>query len=100
MEYYNEIIDGLRYWIEQEKLLKYEPSPEEIQAGILRMFEEVGEFGTIKALAKAYHIDPDAVLKWEYGKVFGILYTDMKEIVFNKSLNKVLEKKYRAKQHG
>jgi hypothetical protein len=96
-EYFNEAADGLRYWVEQEKLLKYEPALEEIRAGILSMFEEIGEFGTVKAIAKAYHIDPDDVLKWQYGKVFGILYTDMKELRFNRSLNKVLETKYRKK---
>lgn len=96
LPYFNEIIEGIAFWIEQEQtLLKYEPTSEEMSAGIMDLTKKTGEFGTIKALAKNYSKDPDEILKWEYGKVFGILYTDLEEHYFQKRYNKVLEKKYK-----
>ncbi|OJV40842.1 MAG: hypothetical protein BGO29_14840 [Bacteroidales bacterium 36-12] len=95
-DYFNRIIRGITYWIEQEQtLLKYDPSPEELNAGIKDLSDKIGEFGTIKALAKNYGKDPDEVLKWEYGKVFGILYSDLEEYKYQQRFNKVLEQKYK-----
>lgn len=86
---FEEIIEGILFWIEKEKtLLKYDPSPEEIRAGINDLAAKIGEFGTVKAIAKAYSLDPDEVLKWKYGKVFGILYTDLEEHKFQVKLHK------------
>lgn len=97
--YFGEIIEGLRHWVEQENtLLKYEPSEEEIRAGIDEYSRKVGEFGTIKSLAKAYNQDPDTILGWKYSKVFGILYTDLEEYKFNKRFNKELEKRNAKKK--
>ena len=94
LPYFKRIIEGLEFWSEQEQtLLKYEPSQEELRAGIKDFSKKVGEFSTIKALAKAYNKDPDDILKWEYGKVFGILYTDLEEFKFNKRYQKVIESK-------
>ena len=96
LDYFKEILDGLTFWIESEtKLLKYEPSPEEIQAGIKDLSAKIGEFGTVKAIAKTYSKDPDEILKWEYGKIFGILYSDLEEYLFQKRLNKVIEQKHK-----
>ena len=95
IDYFKEIIDGVHFWIEREKLLKYDPTPEETQAGIVSFCEKVGEFATIKSIAKTYGKDPDEIMDWEYGKVFGILYTDMEESKFQKRLNKVFERKYK-----
>ncbi|MCD7972479.1 MAG: hypothetical protein LUG18_07400 [Candidatus Azobacteroides sp.] len=93
--YFIEIIEGIRHWLEQESsLLFYEPSAEEISAGIKDFSAKVGEFGTIKTLAKNYAKDPDEILEWKYGKVFGILYTDLEEHKFQKRYQKILEKKY------
>jgi ribosomal protein S24E len=92
--YFSEIMDGLKFWVEQEAtLLKYEPTPEEIKAGIRDLSKEIGEFGTVKALAKAYHVDPDVIFTWKYGKVFGILYTDLREHMYSRRFQKVLESK-------
>jgi len=92
--YFKDITEGIRFWMGKEvELLNYEPTPEEKRAGVKDLSKKVGEFGTVKALAKAYSKDPDEVLKWEYGKVFGILYTDLEEYKFQVRYNKVIESK-------
>ena len=97
-DYFEEICEGILSWVEKEqKLLTYKPTPEELKAGIKELSEKVGDFGTIKALAKAYHKDPDEILSWEYGKVFGILYTDMEEFRFSQRYEKVIKDKYKQK---
>ena len=96
--HFNEIVEGIKYWIEAEtKMLKYEYTPEETSAGVSEYIKKVGEFGTVKAIAKAYGKDPDEILKWKYGKIFGILYTDLEEHKYKKRLEKVIERKYKAK---
>lgn len=78
--YFMEIVEGIQYWAQQEAtLLKYEPTAKEKKAGVKELSIKTGDLGTIKALAKNYHQDPDAILLWQYGKVFGILYTDLEE---------------------
>lgn len=96
MPYFEEIVNGIEHWIiqEQEKL-KYAPTAEEISAGIMDLSNKIGYYGTVKALAKTYGKDPDEILKWEYAKVFGILYTDLEEHRFSVAYNKVLENKYK-----
>lgn len=82
--YFIEIVQGLGFWAKQEStLLKYEPSVKEKRAGIKELSLKTGDFGTIKALAKNYNQDPDTILQWKYGKVFGILYTDLEEFKYN-----------------
>ena len=98
LPYYYEIIEGLTHWLQAEStLLQNEPTSEEISAGIKELSEKIGEFGTIKSLAKNYSKDPDDILAWEYGKVFGILYTDLEEYKYQKRYNKILERKYHRK---
>jgi hypothetical protein len=87
---FEEIIEGIVFWIKKEaELLKYEPSPEEQRAGIIGLAAKIGEFGTVKAIAKTYGQDPDEILKWKYGKVFAILYTDLEEHKFQIKLQKI-----------
>jgi hypothetical protein len=93
--YFEEVVSGIAFWIEREKLLKYEPTPEEVQAGINQMSKNIGELGTILAIAQAYSKDPDEILKWEYGKVFGIMYADFEKAKFQRKLNAVYERKNR-----
>ena len=96
LNYFNEIIEGLIFWIEQENTkLKYTPTIEEKKAGVQEFSQKVGEFSTIKALAKAYSKDPDDILEWKYGKVFGILYTDLEEYKYNVRYNKIIEEKFK-----
>ncbi|MDR0682025.1 MAG: hypothetical protein LBG15_09300 [Dysgonamonadaceae bacterium] len=93
-QYYKEIIDGLVFWFEKEKhLLDYQPEPEEIRAGIKELSAKTGYYGTIKAIAKNYAKDPDEILQWKYGKIFGILYSDLEELKYSKRLRKQYEKK-------
>ena len=80
INYFGDICNGIAFWTNQEAtLLKYEPSAKEKRAGIKDLSLKTGDLGTIKALAKNYSQDPDDVLLWKYGKVFGILYTDLEE---------------------
>lgn len=96
VSYFNSIVEGVAHWAEQEKeLLAYEPSEEEIRAGVKEYSQKVGEFATVKALAKNYGKDPDEILEWKYSKVFGILYTDLEEYYYNQRYGKVIEKKYK-----
>lgn len=90
------ITAGFSGWIEKEQqLLNYEPDADQLAAGVKDLAEKVGDMGTLKAIAKAYAQDPDAVLQWEYSKVFGILFTDLEEYKFDKRYNKVIDGKYR-----
>jgi len=94
MHYFSLIADGLKHWIEVESImLKHEPTYEEKQAGIKELTKNIEEFGTVKALAKAYSQDPDEILLWKYSKVFGILYTDLEEYKYQVRYNKVIQKK-------
>lgn len=95
----NDIAQGLLSWVEREqKLLKYKPTPNELAAGIKELSERVGAMSTIKAIAKTYGRDPDEVLQWNYGKVFGILFTDLEEFNYQSKYNRILEDEH--KRHG
>jgi len=96
LSYFERITAGLKSWIEKEQsLLKYEPTADEISAGIGELAERIGEFGVVKALAKDFGKDPDEILKWEYAKVFGILFSDLEESKFHKRYMKVIDRKYK-----
>jgi hypothetical protein len=98
VDYFYEIADAIREWVEKENtMLHYDPTPEQLAAGIRQLSERIGEYGTIKALAKAFHTDPDTILTWEYGKVFGILYTDLEEHKYTVRYNRQLEAKFKRK---
>lgn len=96
VKYFNSIVEGIAYWGEKEaEMLYYEPSDEELRAGVREYSQRVGETATIKAIAKNFGQDPDQVLSWKYSKVFGILYTDLEEYKYSQRFNKVLESKYK-----
>lgn len=98
IEYSEEILKGIKSWVDREQLsLHYDPTAEEISAGIRDLSKKIGDFGTIKALAKTYGQDPDEVLKWKYGKVFGLLYTDLEEHKYQVKYNKKIQEKYKSK---
>lgn len=97
--YHDEILAGVIHWSEREaKELKYDPTKEEIMAGIEALAAKSGYMGTVKALAKAYSVDPDEVLKWKYGKVFDILRTDLLESQFCKRLEREHANKAKREQ--
>lgn len=94
MDFFKEVIEGIVFWIEREtSMLKYEPTGDELRAGIKELGEKVGDLGTIKSLAKAYNKDPDEIFNWEYGKVFGILYTDLEESKYRKKYQDIINNK-------
>ena len=91
--YFQEIIDGMIYWNAAEnKLLKYEPTPEEKRAGISELSKKIGELGTVTAMAEKYSQDPDVILKWKYSKVFGLLLADLEKAKFNKRYMTAIKK--------
>lgn len=101
VEYWYEVLMGIKYWIEREQTeLKYEPSAEEKAAGIAQLSLVVGEMATITALAKDYSRDPDEILEWKYGKVYNLLFTNLQSHLFRERLNKELERKAQQKANA
>lgn len=101
VEYWYEVLTGIKYWIEREQTeLKYEPSAEEKAAGIAQLSLVVGEMATITALAKDYSKDPDEILEWKYGKVYNLLFTNLQSHLFRERLNKELERKAQQKANA
>ncbi len=101
MRLFDRLVAGLTAWIRrEEELLHYEPTAEEVAAGVGELTRRVGHFATLKALAKAYGRDPDEVLGWDYAKVFGILQTDLEEHKFEERYAKVIHDKYRRRDKG
>ena len=93
-DYIKEIFEGLLFWINAEKRLKYDPTPEEEAAGIMDLSKSVGDLGTIQMLSEKYSQDPDTILGWEYSKVYGLLLVSLENYKFSKRMDKVIEKKY------
>lgn len=90
-DYLKSIIEGISNWVKIESdMLKYDPSPDEIRAGIRDLSKKIGDFGTVKSLAAKYGQDPDTILNWKYSKVFGILYTDLEEYKYSRRYTKQL----------
>lgn len=91
--YIESILEGILYWAKAESImLKYTPTPEERQAGIMDLSKKIGDLSTADALAQKYGMDPDDVLAWSYSKVFGILYADLETSKFRQKHRKILQK--------
>ena len=88
-----DVVDGLAFWMEKEKALCYEPTPEERQAGIGEIGKRVKEFGTIDAIARRMHISHDDALKLPYATVYLMLLNDLEQSKFERRLQKVYSKK-------
>ena len=88
----DDIVSGLAFWVQMEsKELKNPLTIEQEQAG----YGNPSKWSTIATadiIATKYGIDPDTVLKWKYGKVFGILAKDLedykKSVKYQKIMNK------------
>lgn len=94
VNYFNEICDGLAYWVEvEQKMLKYTPTTDERAAGIDNLNASIGHLGTLKALARNHGKSPDEVLNWEYGTVFGMLYADLQEYNYKERYRRIMENK-------
>ncbi len=84
---FGRMLNGLQFWVKLEREnLKYEPTPDELRAGLQRLSEQVGEMGTIKALAEKFGVDPDVILTWHWAKVYGLLYADLKESEYQRRM--------------
>ena len=95
---FNRTIDGLNHWFKSERdLLKYDYDADELSAGIKEYSEKIGALGTVLAIAKTFGKDPDEILSWEYGKVFGILLNDLESSKYRERYDKVLQRKFKIK---
>lgn len=90
-----DVLGGLAFWVEKEKALKYEPTPEERQAGIDQIGKSVKEFGTVDAIARRMHISHDDALKLPYATVYLMLLNDLEQSKFERRLHKVYSKKHK-----
>lgn len=102
LPYFEEVLEGIKYWIDKEKKdLKYNPTAEEIAAGIDIYSSSVGEMNTVMALAKDYAKDPDEILSWKYKKVMNILFTNLQSFLYKSRLEKQMSNKAKreAKKH-
>lgn len=98
---FERIVTGMTGWVgKEQEMLHYEPSADELAAGIRELSRRVGSFSTIKALAKSYGRDPDEILQWDYAKIFGILYTDLEEHKFEEKYAKVIHERYSKRHKG
>lgn len=99
VEYYNEVIEGLLYWINREtKELQYKPTSDELAAGIRELSRLVGDMGTLTSLAEKFSKDPDEILQWKYGKVYNILYTNKESYLYSRRYNDVIMQKSKARK--
>lgn len=95
---FKEAVEGLTFWIKAEsEQLKYTPSQEEKDAGVERYAKEVGEIGTAYAIAKEFSLDPDVILGWKYGKVFGYLRKQKADGDFQRRYSEVMARKSKKK---
>ena len=91
-------VEGIAFWIKAEsEQLKYTPSQEEKDAGVERYAKEVGEIGTAYAIAKEFSMDPDTILGWKYGKVFGYLRKQKADGDFQRRYNDIIARKHKTK---
>ncbi len=99
IEWFNEVVDGLRYWMEREAtMLAYQPTAEEVAAGINNLGKKLGPMMTVMTLAEKFGKDPDEILQWEYGKVFGLLYADLESFKYQRNYRKVIESRERQRR--
>lgn len=94
-DHVKDVLNGLAFWVEKEKALKYEPTTEERQAGIDQIGKKVKEFGTIDAIARRMHISHDEALKLPYATVYLMLLNDLEQSKFERRLHNVYSKKHK-----
>lgn len=97
--YFEEVVEGLRYWMEREAtMLAYQPTAKEIAAGINNLGKKLGPMMTVMTLAEKFGKDPDEILQWEYGKVFGLLYADLESFKYQRNYRKAIESEERQRR--
>lgn len=88
------ILEGVAHWCKIEaQELHYEPTADEIAAGVEEFSKRVGALSTIEALASKFGKDPDTILKWSYSKVFGFLRADLLRNQYRKKYDEVITRK-------
>ncbi len=93
----NAILDDFKAWLKKEaETLAYTPTADEEAAGLKTFSRAVGPLGTIHALAERFGKDPDEVLRWDYGKVYGILFTDLERVKYQRRLDRVTNDRYKG----
>ena len=97
--WYAEVIEGIEYWMRREStMLNYTPSGDELAAGFGDLGKTLGPMMTVMTLAEKFSRDPDEILTWEYGKVFGLLYADLENFKFQRRLRRIMENKERQRR--
>lgn len=96
---YQEVIEGIEYWMKKEAaMLDYQPTGDELAAGFNDLGRKLGPMMTVMTLAEKFSRDPDEILQWEYGKVFGLLYADLENFKFQRRYRRIMEKKEQARR--
>lgn len=96
---YRAAVEGIDFWVQKERtMLDYQPTADELAAGIRELGKRLGPMSTVSTLAEKFGRDPDEILQWEYGKVFGLLYTDLENAKFRRRHDRMLENKARMQR--
>lgn len=74
------------------ELYEYEPTAEEIEAGVEDL-SALGSFYTVKKISEKYQKHPDEILKWEAAVAYSILKADAIESRINRNLQKIAMRK-------
>lgn len=97
-DYYERIVRGVEFWMKQEAAkLHYEPDGDELAAGFRELGDKLGPMMTVMTLAEKFGKDPDEILLWEYGKVFGLLYADLESCKYGKRYRKIAGERAEAR---
>jgi hypothetical protein len=75
-----------------QELYEYEPTNEEIEAGVEDL-AKLGAFYTVKKMSEKFGKHPDEILKWEAGVVYAFLKADAIDARINKNLQKIYARK-------
>lgn len=92
------LMDAIHFWIEHDKMLAEDMTPEEIAAGAQEVGKILGQAGIVINVAKEFGRDPDEVLQWRYKKVWGILKHNFVLRQYNDRLNKIYTDKNKKQE--
>lgn len=90
-EDFEDMLEGLKIWIDSEaEYLHYEPTPEEISAGINQL---KCPLSTAVSIGKDFGLMPNDVLERPYSEIFTILWSNNENAKFEKKLQKIMNRK-------
>lgn len=92
--FFNYLTHGLEHINKLEKLLEYEPTSEEVRAGI-EEFDQFGYFVTIDRLAGGDPLKYEKIVKLPYDVVYSKLLLSKTDAIFQKRYHEVLKQKYK-----